>query len=134
MIMSKRVASVVLILLASFHSSACGAGEPDPSANNSNTTETADRGVGSDARLFIEGRNEIFVSVDEKAFNDLINTLSYGGGGVDALIQSGKVFTVPNNTKVRILVIGTGKIKVRVMEGDKFMTDGWVHEMWVKNS
>ena len=131
MIMCKRVASVVVILLASFYSSACGTGEPDLPANNSNTAETADRGVGSDARLFLEGRDEIFVGVDEKAFNDLINTLSYGGGP-DGLIQSGKVFTTPNNTKVRILQIATGKIKVRVMEGDKFMTEGWVHELWVK--
>jgi hypothetical protein len=132
MIMCKRVVSVGLILLASFCSSACSAGGPAPLANNSNTVDEAGRGVGSDARLFLEGRNEIFVAVDEKAFNDLINTLSYGGGGVDELIRSGKVFTTPNNTRVRILEIATGKIKIRVLEGDKLMTDGWVHEMWVK--
>ena len=131
MIMCKKVAIVALVLLVYFYTSACATSEPGLSANNSNTVYEADRGVGSDARLFLEGRNEILVAVDEKAFTDLINTLSYGGGP-DGLIQSGKVFTTPNNTKVRILEIATGKIKVRVLEGDNYMTEGWVHELWIK--
>lgn len=130
MIMCKRVASVVLILLASFYSSACG--EPDPSKNSSINAETSERSIGSDARLFIEGRNEIFISVDEKAFNDLINTLSSGGAGVNGLIESGKVFTVPNNTRVRILGIAGAKNKIRVIDGEKIMREGWVHELWIR--
>lgn len=69
---------------------------------------------------------------DEKAFNDLIDALSSGGDAVDGLIQSGKVFTVPNNTRVRILEIAMSKNKVRIIEGEKIMQEGWVHELWVR--
>jgi hypothetical protein len=133
MIMGKRVTGIVLILLASFNFSACGTGGgADPSKNSSINAETSDRSVGADARLFLEGRNSIFVAVDEKAFNELINALSSGGAGVDALIESGKVFTVQNNTRVRILEIAGAKNKIRVIEGEKIMREGWVHELWVR--
>ena len=128
--MCNKVASVILILLTSFYSSACG--KREASKNSPIIAESKERSVGSDAQLFLEGRNEIFVSVDEKAFNDLINTLSSGGGEVDSLIQSGKVFTVPNRTRVRILEIARTKNKVRIIEGERVMQEGWVHELWVR--
>ena len=130
MIMCNKVASVILILLTSFYSSACG--KREESKNSPIIAESKERSVGSDAQLFLEGRNEIFVSVDEKAFNDLINTLSSGGGEVDSLIQSGKVFTVPNRTRVRILEIARTKNRVRIIEGERVMQEGWVHELWVR--
>lgn len=131
--MGKRVTGIVLILLASLNLSGCASpGEPDASKDRSNTNETSDRSVGSDARLFLEGRNSIMLAGDEKAFNDLIDALSSGGDAVDGLIQSGKVFTVPNNTRVRILEIAMSKNKVRIIEGEKIMQEGWVHELWVR--
>ncbi|HEX5735102.1 MAG TPA: hypothetical protein VF131_19885 [Blastocatellia bacterium] len=132
--MGKRITLIALILLSSPNLSGCvSSGEPDSSKNSSINTEASDRAVGSDARLFIEGRNSIMLSVDEKAFSDLITALSSDGdGGVERLIESGKVFTVPNNTRVRILEIATAKNKVRIIEGDRIMQEGWVHELWIK--
>jgi hypothetical protein len=133
MIMGKRVTGIVLILLATLNLSGCASsGEPDASKDPSIANETSDRSPGSDARLFLEGRNSIMVAVDEQAFNDLINALSSGGDAVDGLIQSGKVFTVPNNTRIRIIEIAMSKNKVRVIEGEKIMEEGWVHELWVR--
>jgi hypothetical protein len=132
--MGKRITAIALILLASFNLSGCvSSGEPDSSKNSSIDTQASDRSVGSDARLFIEGRNSIMVSVDEKAFTDLINALSSNGdGGIERLIESGRVFTVPNNTRVRILEIASAKNKVRIIEGDRIMQEGWVHELWIR--
>jgi hypothetical protein len=131
--MGKRVTGIVLILLASLNLSGCAStGEPDASKDRSNANNTSDRSVGSDARLFLEGRNSIMVAVDEKAFSDLIDALSSGGDAIDGLIQSGKVFTVPNNTRVRILEIAMSKNKVRIIEGEKIMQEGWVHELWIR--
>jgi hypothetical protein len=130
--MGKRIAVIALILLASLNLSGCvSSGGPDIPANNSNASETPERGVGAEARLFLEGQNSIMVANDEKALNEMINALSYGKG-VGGLIESDRVFTVPNNTRIRILEIATGKIKVRINEGDNFMREGWVHELWIK--
>lgn len=132
--MGKRITAIALILLASFNLSGCvSSGEPDSSKNSSTDTQASDRSIGSDARLFIEGRNSIMVSVDERAFTDLITALSSNGdGGVERLIESGRVFTVPNNTRVRILEIASAKNKVRIIEGDRIMQEGWVHELWIR--
>jgi hypothetical protein len=132
--MGKRITAISLILLASINLSGCvSSGEPDSSKNSSIDTQASDRSIGSDARLFIEGRNSIMISVDEKAFTDLITALSSNGdGGVDRLIESGRVFTVPNNTRVRILEIASAKNKVRIIEGDQIMQEGWVHELWIR--
>jgi hypothetical protein len=131
--MQKRAAGILLILVASIHLPGCASGGgPEASKNGSNANETSERAIGSDARLYLEGRNSIMVAVDEKAFSDLINALSSGGEGVDGLIQSQKVFTVPNNTRVRILEIATSKNKVRITEGDRIMQEGWVHELWIR--
>ena len=123
-----------MILLAFLNLSGCvSSGEPDSSKNSSIDIQASERSVGSDARLFLEGRNSIMVSVDEKAFSELINALSSDGdGGVERLIESGRVFTVPNNTRVRILEIATAKNKVRIIEGDQIMQEGWVHELWIR--
>lgn len=132
--MGKRITAIALILLASFNLSGCvSSGEPDSSKNSPIDTQASDRSIGSDARLFIEGRNSIMVSVDERAFTDLITVLSSNGdGGVERLIESGRVFTVPNNTRVRILEIASAKNKVRIIEGDRIMQEGWVHELWIR--
>ena len=67
LIMGKRITAIALILLASFILSGCvSSGEPDSSKNSSINTQASDRSVGSDARLFIEGRNSIMVSVMRK--------------------------------------------------------------------
>lgn len=130
--MCKRVAAIALSLLASLALSGCiSGGEPAPTSANANSAEAAGRGVDSEARLYLEGRDSVMVAVDEKAFNELINTLSYGGDVV-SLIESGKIFTVPNNTRVRILEIATAKNKVRIIDGDRVMQEGWVHEMWIR--
>ena len=121
-----------MILLASLNLSGCASsGGPDSSTPNSNAAETSDRGVGSEVRLFLEGRNSIMVANDENALTELINALAYSKD-VSSLIESDRVFTVPNNTRVRILGVGTGKIKIRINEGDNFMREGWVHELWIK--
>ena len=67
--MGKRVTGIVLILLASLNLSGCASrGEPDASKDRPNANESSDRSQGSDARLFLEGRNSIMVAVDEQAF------------------------------------------------------------------
>jgi len=90
-------------------------------------------GVGSEGRLFVEGLDTIPIAADEPALDQLVGAIaSKNGATVDALADSGKVTKVLRNTRVLVLQLGTGKIKVRVLEGDHALKEGWVVERWVR--
>lgn len=92
----------------------------------------SDHSPGSEVRLYLQGRDSIMVAVDEKTLDELISVISSQGAEVQNLIQSGRVFTVPNRTRVRIVEEGFAKLKVRIIEGEKIMLEGWVPERWVR--
>ena len=92
----------------------------------------ADHSVGSEVTLYIEGRDSVMAAVDEGTLNELIAALSTRGTDAQALIQSGRVITVPNKTRARIVEVGFAKLKVRIIEGDKLMHEVWVPERWVR--
>ncbi len=91
----------------------------------------AAQSVGNEVRLYIKGRDTIMVAADEKTLDQLITAISARNGELEALIQSGRVLTVPNGTRARIVEKGYGKTKVRIIEGDKILSEGWVPELWV---
>jgi hypothetical protein len=89
--------------------------------------------VGSDARLYVEGLDAIPIAADESALGELMTALSRKDGSkIDALAESDRVFRVVRNTKVRVLEMGTGKIKIRVGEGERAMSEGWVLDRWIR--
>jgi hypothetical protein len=97
------------------------------------TSRTAsDHSPGSEINLYVEGRSSVMVAVDEKALDELINAISTRGDEVQTLIKSGRVISVPNKTRVRIIEADFAKLKVRIIEGDKIMTEVWVPERWVR--
>lgn len=90
-------------------------------------------GVGSEVRLYLERLTSVPVAADERAFDELITALSTRRqDSVETLIQSGRVFRADNDTRIRILEMASGKVKVRVLEGPHIMKDGWIHEGWVR--
>ena len=87
---------------------------------------------GSEVILYVQGRNSVMVAVDEKALDELISAISTRGDDAQTLIQSGRVFPIPNKTRVRIIEAGFAKLRVRIIEGDKVMFEVWVPERWVR--
>ena len=96
------------------------------------TRTASDHSPGSEITLYVEGRSSVMVAVDEKALDELINAISTRGDDVQILIKSGRVFTVPNKTRVRIIEADFARLKVRIIEGDKIMAEVWVPERWVR--
>lgn len=91
----------------------------------------AAQSVGNEVKLYIKGRDTIMVAADEKTLDQLITAISTRNGELEALIQSGRVLTVPNGTRARIVEKGYGKTKVRIIEGERILSEGWVPELWV---
>jgi len=91
-----------------------------------------DHSPGSEVLLYLEGRKTIMVAIDEQSLDELIGALAARGEEVQALLDSGKVFTVPVNTRVRVEEAKLAKLKVRFIEGKRVMTEAWVPERWVR--
>lgn len=122
------VGAVILLWLSSHSrtSTNVSAGEASAKASGSTTQ-------GSEANLHIDGVTSILVAVDEQALNQLMNALPANDNSkVEALVQSGELLRVANDTRVRILETGTGKTKVRILQDEHSMAEGWVLERWLK--
>ena len=89
--------------------------------------------AGSEASLYVNGLDSIPVAVDEQALSELMMEFPAGRSErVEALVQAGKVFRVDNDTRVRILEVGSAKLKIRALEGGNLTLEGWVPERWVR--
>jgi hypothetical protein len=62
----------------------------------------------------------------EQAILDADSTL------LDGLIQEGKAFTVANNRKVEVQVVGSPGLEIRVLEGTQAGRTGWVMPQFVQ--
>lgn len=100
--------------------------DPGTASRSSN-----DHSPGSEVFLYLPGRSSVMVAVDEQALDELIDALA-NSEEVQNLVNAGKVFTVPNNTRVRVVDANFAKLKVRFVEGRRVMTEAWVPERWVR--
>jgi len=112
----------------------------DTGSSGTQQTSPSDRpvgagaqGIGSDAQLYLAGRDSVMVAVDEKAVHEMISAISgRDQQALEALIASGRAMKVNNNTRVRVLETMTGQTKVRILEGPHLMAEGWVSERWLR--
>ncbi|MFY9609843.1 MAG: 6-pyruvoyl-tetrahydropterin synthase-related protein, partial [Blastocatellia bacterium] len=110
-----------------------GSGVTQGSSGSENTMRGTSGGVGSETRLYIKGQMWVPVAVDEKTLDELIDALSTRKtDNLETLADSRRMFRVDNDTRIRILEIGSGKVKVRVVEGPHVTMDGWIYERWVR--
>ena len=121
------VAAVLTLALMRRSNSAKNADEASIESRGSN-----DHSPGSEVFLYLPGRSTVMVAVDEQSLDELIGALAGTGEEVQVLVDSGKVFTVPNNTRVRVVEMNFAKIKVRFLEGKRVMTEAWVPERWIR--
>jgi 6-pyruvoyl-tetrahydropterin synthase related domain len=89
--------------------------------------------VGSEAALFIEGQESIYMANDETTLGELLGAVATKEDDkVESLVRSGRVTRVANNTPVQVLEMAAGRLKVRISEGEHAMQSGWVIDRWVR--
>jgi hypothetical protein len=104
-----------------------------PASSGASAKEGESATSGSEASLHIDGVPSILVALDERALDELTSALpARDNSKVDALVQSGQVLRVANDTRVRVLASGSGKTRVRILQGEHSMAEGWVPEEWVR--
>ncbi|HWO02637.1 MAG TPA: hypothetical protein VNS63_25575, partial [Blastocatellia bacterium] len=89
--------------------------------------------IGSEVTVHLEGAASVPMGVDERALDELMVALSNRSSDqVEALVQSGRVIQVDNDTRVRLVEMGSAKLKVRILEGTRITSEAWVPERWVR--
>jgi hypothetical protein len=97
------------------------------------TPEAQSSTQGTEAVLHLDGVASILVAVDEHALSEAVNAVAANDTEeVDALVQSGRLLRVANDTHVRILEAAGGKTMVRILQGEHLMSEGWVPERWIR--
>lgn len=139
----KRLAAIVLVIvvgtaiivMTTRRSNSSNSGRPGNAAApaSSPSDRPGSQGVGSEAQLYLAGRDSVMVAVDEKASEEMVSAISgRNQSALDALIGSGRVLKANSNTRVRVLQTMTGRTKVRILEGPHVMAEGWVLERWLR--
>jgi hypothetical protein len=125
-------AGVLALLAISNRESADTATKSSPSpAGTSSTGGTLS--VGSEASVAAGNRETIMIAVDQRTLDEMVTALStVDNNRLQSLVDSGRVFTVRSNTKVRILESELGKVRVRVLEGESVVMEGWVPDRWIR--
>lgn len=112
--------------------------------SDSETSSSRKRSVSSDrsyskheAMIFAEGIESIFVATNEEYFDELIKASKSDDSYtlILILVGTGNVFSVPNNTRVKVLSTEYAKIKasrVRILEGHFSGRVVWVPYKWVR--
>src|SRR5262249_46088906 len=121
---------MALLLLAVVTVAALSVIKPSNSAKDVDDPNTAskdsnDHSPGSVVVLYLQDRKSVMVAVDEQSLDELVTALA-NTNRVEQLVDAGRVFSVPNNTKVRVVEANFTKLKVRFLEGRWVMTEAWV--------
>jgi hypothetical protein len=123
----------VIALLATSNRESTGTATGRSTAPTGDAPARGSLSVGSEARVAAGNRDTIMIAVDQKAMDEMVAALStVDDNRLQSLVDSGRVFTVLNNTKVRVLESELGKVKVRVLEGESVVMEGWVPDRWIR--
>jgi hypothetical protein len=104
-------------------------GDSSPSPSQTKPSAT----VGSEATISAPNLDTVYLAVDKDAFDLWVKaSVSKDYIGMQELESLGKVFPVPNGTKVLVIDSAFTARQVRVLEGNAYGRSGWLPYEWVK--
>jgi len=81
----------------------------------------------------LPGKESVEIGVDQNAVGELIAAISNNNkAALDSLVESGRVLRINNSTRVQVIENTAGQARVRILEGNYIMREGWVPERWIR--
>ena len=100
---------------------------------NGSSSDYVSPSRGENGILYLEGGKNVFVAVDKTSFDDYLNAaLIEDNYGINELVMQGRLFYVPNGTRVKVIDSTFTTRKVRILEGEWEGASGWVPVEWVR--
>lgn len=109
-------------------------GSSDTRSSGSSSSSTPSKyDLGYEGVIDIGG-GLILIARTEEAFGELTNLmLAKDKEGILKMMLEGKVFSVENGTKARVIGLNwTGGIRVRILSGEHYGDDGWIPVEFLK--
>ena len=76
---------------------------------------------------------EILVAIDRKALDELLTAFKIKNTTLAAkLFLSGRLFTIPVDTRILVLEEYDSETKIRILEGEDTGTVGWIIREWIR--
>lgn len=90
--------------------------------------------VGAEGVLWVQGVDNWALAVDKRAFDEWVSVcVAKDDAGMLGLMRTGRIFLVPVGTRVKVIDVGFGSVRVRVLEGDAKGMAGWVSYEFVRS-
>jgi 6-pyruvoyl-tetrahydropterin synthase related domain len=122
-----------VILVMTFTRSDFGGSKSETEASTSSQGIDGQRGGGSNSLLYLPGKESVEMGVDQNALSELIAAISdKNQAALDSLVESGRVLRINNSTRVQVIENSAGQARVRILEGNYIMREGWVPERWIR--
>ena len=117
----KRSLLIILVILTGVMLTACAAPTPEPSD------------IGSEATISVPNLDTVHLALNKEAL-DLWTEACVAKDyiGMAQLESVGKVFPVPNGTRVLVINSAFAVRQVRVLEGNAYGRSGWLPYEWLK--
>ena len=97
------------------------------------TASTTFPQVGEVGKIYVEGLDHPLLAVDKRAFDEWVTVCAAGDQhGAAQMHATGKMFAVDNGTRVKVIDIAFGALRVRVLDGDETGKSGWISHEFVK--
>jgi len=126
------------ILLITFSRSEFGRAGNTSSSGTTGTVSSIpganeQKAAGSNSQLYLPGKESVEIGVDQNAVGELIVAItSNNKAALDSLVESGRVLRINNSTRVEVIENIAGQSRVRILEGNYIMREGWVPERWIR--
>jgi hypothetical protein len=125
--------SVCVLVPLNNRSASSESAQPSSPRDSAKSTNDAPA-ITREARLYVQGLNEVAVARSEDAFEKFLRASARGDRqGQMELALAGDIFLVPNGTKVLVLEYGFAKSEVRMLDGPSAGASGWVPREWVQH-
>ena len=122
-----------VILVMTFKRSDSGGSKSETEASASRQGVDGQTAAGSSSQLYLPGKESVEVGVDQNAVSELIAAISNKNqAALDSLVESGRVLRINNSTRVQVIENNAGQARVRILEGNYIMREGWVPERWIR--
>lgn len=91
--------------------------------------------VGSEAVLYLKGSEVVLLADSKPAYKQFIKIqTAKDKHGFNQMVSAGKIFAVPNGTRVLILDLDLAAYEVRILQGEHKNRTGWIAYEFAKKA
>lgn len=91
--------------------------------------------IGSEAVLYLKGSDVVLLADSKSSYKQFVKIQAAKDKyGFNQMVSAGKIFSVPNGTRVLILDLDSAAFEVRILQGQHRNRTGWIAYEFAKKA